>query len=105
MQVIKMRMGDEDQVDRWQVVDLYARLAQALQHKKPAGEVGINNYIFAAHLQKKSRMPDEGDAHLPIRDEFRLMRFPNHGSHSRMPYQPAKVPGSLAQSGIFERLF
>ena len=50
VQVIEVRVRDEYQIDGRQITNLYARLAQSFQHKKPAREVGIDNYVLSAHL-------------------------------------------------------
>ena len=105
MQVIKMRMRDKHQVNRRQVVDLNSRFSQPLQHEQPARKVGIDEDIFSADLQKEAGMPNKGHAHLPVGNEFGLMRLPLARSDRGVPDQLAKSSGSFAKSGILQGLF
>jgi hypothetical protein len=66
VQMIEVRVRDQNQVDRRQVLNLHPRLTQSFQHKQPAREVRVDQNIFPANLQKKTRMTDKGHAHLTI---------------------------------------
>lgn len=105
MQVIEVRMCDQHKIDGWKIVNLNARLAQALENKKPAGEIGIDYNILAAHLQKEAGMTNKRDAHLAVRNEDWPVRFAGRRRHSRMAYQASKLRGTLAQRRIFKGLF
>jgi hypothetical protein len=43
MQMIKVRMSYQDKINRGQVAYSQSGTPQALEHKKPAGEVGVND--------------------------------------------------------------
>jgi hypothetical protein len=62
MQVIEVRVRYQYQVNRGQVAYSQSGTPQALEHEKPAGEVGINDHILRAHLNKKAGVADEGYA-------------------------------------------
>ena len=62
MQMIEVRVRDQDKVNRGQIAYSQSGTPQALQHEKPAGEVGINDHILRAHLHKKAGVADEGYA-------------------------------------------
>ena len=68
VQVIEVRVGDQHQIDRRQIAQLHARLAQPLQHEQPAREVGIDQHILPAHLHEKAGVADEGDAEFAVAD-------------------------------------
>src|SRR6266581_1737563 len=56
VQVVKMRMGHQHQVDRWQIVDTEAWFSNALQKKQPAREIRVNQDAPPAHLHKERCM-------------------------------------------------
>jgi hypothetical protein len=104
MQVIEVRMGDQNQIDRWKVIDFDARLSQALKHKQPSGKIGINDNVLASYLQKEAGMPNERHAHLAVRNQHRPVRLAGRRSHGGVANQASKLPGTLAQSRIFQGL-
>src|SRR5579859_6530740 len=63
VQVVEMRMGDEHQINRRQIPDPYSRLAQSFQYKQPAREIRVDDNVLATHLDKKTGMANEGQAH------------------------------------------
>src|ERR1700689_5359402 len=75
MQVIEVRMGDEDEVCRRQVAQVQSGLAQTLEHEEPARKIRIDDDILSADLQEETRMSDEGDAELAISDEGGFVRL------------------------------
>src|SRR5260221_5110631 len=103
--MIEMRVRDQHQIDRRKVSDPQAGLAQALQHKKPAGEIGIDDDIFAAYLQEKTGMAYEGHAHLPVGRQDRTVGFARPRRHHRVAHQVAELLGAAAQRRILERIF
>lgn len=68
MQVIKVSVGHQHQIDGWQVMHLHAGPAQPFQHEQPAGKVGIDDDALSAHLDKKAGVTDECDTQLSIAD-------------------------------------
>lgn len=103
--MIEVSMGNQNHIDWRKVVDFYAGLPKPFQYEKPAGEVGINDNILATNLQEETGVSDEGYAHLPVRNQHRAMRLAGGGSQGGVPHQASKLPGTLAQRRIFERLF
>jgi len=55
-------MGEENGVDGWEMPDTGARTAHAVYEDEPVGEDGIDEEIEPGELEKKRRVPDEGDA-------------------------------------------
>ena len=105
MQVVEVRMRDQYQIHRRKIINFDAGLPQALEHEQPPGEIGINDNIFASHLEKKAGMTDKGHAHLAIGHQYWPMRFAGRGRHGRVANQASELPGTLAQRGIFQGLF
>ena len=101
VQVIEVRMGDEDEVCRRQVAQVQSGLAQTLEHKEPAGKIRIDDDILSADLQEETRMSDEGDAELAISDEGGFVRLAGTRCDRGMPHQASELAGTLAQSPIF----
>src|ERR1019366_6443825 len=73
MQVIEVRVRHQDEVHRRQVAQVQSRLTQALKNEEPAREVGIDDDVLAANLQKKTGVPDEGDAEFAVRSHLRFV--------------------------------
>ena len=64
IEVIKMRVGDEHQVDRRQFVQVETRLTDALDHLQPLGPVGIDEEAVSVNLDQERCVADPGDSHL-----------------------------------------
>src|SRR5450432_2888222 len=54
VQMIKVGMGHEHEVNRRQIAYLQARLPQALQDEKPLRKIGIDDHILTSHLNEKT---------------------------------------------------
>lgn len=102
MQVVKMRVSDEDNVDRREIAQLNSGLAQPLENKKPARKIGIDDNIFAADLEKEAGVADESDAHLSVGHELWAVSFAGERTDGGMAHQTAKGACTLTQSRIFE---
>ena len=59
VQVVKVGMRDQHQVDRRKVAQSHSRLPQPFQHKQPARKIGIDNDVLAADLDEKAGVADE----------------------------------------------
>ena len=79
MQMVKVRVRDQNVIDRRQVFDPHARAAKPFQEKKPAGEVGIDQYVLSSGLEKKSRVADEGHSQIAVLGEYRPMYLSQSG--------------------------
>ena len=66
VQVIKVRVRHQDKIHRRQVAQVQSRLTQALEDEQPAREVGIDDDVLSANLQKEAGVSDEGDAELAV---------------------------------------
>ncbi len=59
MQVVKVGVGDEYGVYRWEIFDSKTWPPQAFQDEKPSGENGINDEVPAAELNEEAGMTYE----------------------------------------------
>ena len=50
VQMVEVGMGDQNQINRWQIAYLQPRLPQALEDEKPARKIGIDQNILLADL-------------------------------------------------------
>ena len=71
--MIEVRVRNQNEINGRKIWNSDPGLPQSLKHKKPTGEVRINDYVFAAHLQEKSGVADERQPHAAVGDEYRLM--------------------------------
>src|ERR1019366_9464862 len=101
MQVIEMRVRYQDNIHRRQVAQVQSRLAQAFENEEPALEVGIDDDVLSANLQKKAGVSDEGDAEFAVRSQLRFVSFSGARCDRGTPHQARELTGSLAQRGIF----
>ena len=54
MQMIEVRVRNQDCVDGGQIAQAKTRSPQSLQNKNPLREVRINDKVFSTDLQKKA---------------------------------------------------
>lgn len=64
MEVIKMGMGDEDEIDGGEVVVEKTSVTEAADHEEPVGPVWIDEDIGLRSLQKKRGVANPGEADL-----------------------------------------
>jgi len=69
VEVIKMRMGYQHQIDLRQMMQLDSRLLQPLDHLQPFRPIRIDQDIAIVCLNEKGGVPDPGDAKF-IRPDF-----------------------------------
>ena len=102
MQVIEVRVRYQHNIHGRQVAQVQSGLAQAFENEEPAREVGIDDDVLSADLEKKAGVPDEGDAQLAVRNQLRFVSLPGAGCDRGMSHQARERAGSLAQRGIFQ---
>ena len=64
VEMIEMRVGQQHQVNRWQVLDSQAGPLDSFEQEEPVGEVGINQHVQIGELDEKRGVADPGDGHL-----------------------------------------
>src|SRR5579871_478148 len=102
MKMIKVRVSDQNQINRRKIFDLHTGLAQSLQNKQPSGEVWIHNDVLPAHLNKKGRMANERQPEFAVGHEARLVSLAGTGSNDGVLHQPPESRSTLAQRGGIE---
>jgi len=65
VEMIKMGMSDENEVDGGKMVVGESGVAEAANDKKPVGPVGIDKNVAMGSLNQKGGVADPGDADLP----------------------------------------
>src|SRR2546430_17667648 len=105
MQMIKVRVGHQDYINRGQVAQPNSRFAQPFQNKKPTGEVRIDHYILPAHLHKKAGVTNEGEAQFAIRHQLWFVGFADAWSDDRVPYATTEIAGPPAERRILQSCF
>ena len=103
MQVIEVRVRHQHNIHWRQIAQIQSRLPQALQNEQPAREVGIDDDVLSANLQKKTGVADEGDAEFAIRNQFRFVGLTGARGDGGMPHQAGELAGAFAQRSIFQR--
>src|SRR5579862_1560246 len=102
MQMIKVSMCDQDEVESGKIPELHARFPNPLQDKEPARKIGIDDDVLATDLDKKAGVSDEGESELAVCDQSWLVCFSSARRDSRMTHQPSERPGSLAKCWVLE---
>ena len=93
VKVIEMGMGDQNKVDRGQVVLRQAGMAEPANHEKPVGPVRVDENVGLRGLNEKGGMADPGDAKLPF------FEFRKHGWHPVSLAAPAGEEGGQKHIG------
>ena len=65
VEVVKMGVRYQHQVDRRQIVNLDARVLDALDHLQPLRPIGVDQHAVLGCLDEKGRMPDPRNGDLP----------------------------------------
>ena len=102
VQVVEVGVGHQHQVNGGQVAHSQTGLPQPLEDEEPAREIGVDDNILAAHLEKKTRMTDESHAQLAVGHQLRLVGAAGAGSDRGAAHQAAELPGAVAQSAILK---
>lgn len=63
--MIEMRVRNQNEVNRGNISQANPGLAQSLEQEKPGREVGVDQHVLIAHLQKKTGVANECNAQLP----------------------------------------
>ena len=98
MQVIKMSVGNQNQIDRGQVADHQTRPTQALEDEEPGSKIGVNQNVLAANLDKEACMANKGDRQFAVSGEDRLVTFSRARGDGGVPNQTSKLPRSSPES-------
>src|ERR1039457_4710920 len=101
MEMIEVRVRNQHDIHWRQFAQIQSRLTQTLQNEKPAREVGIDDDVLSANLQKKTGVPDKGHAELAIRSQGCLMGLARTRRDHGMAHQASKLPRTLTQRPIF----
>lgn len=64
VKVIKMSVGDKNEVDRGKLVMFDSCVAKAAHHQKPIGPVGVDENISVRPLNEEGGMPNPSDGNL-----------------------------------------
>ena len=65
VEMIEVRVGEQHQVNGWQMFDFQPGTSDSLNQKQPVGKVWINQNVQIRELNQKGRVADPGDCHLP----------------------------------------
>ena len=87
MQVIEVSMCHQHRINRGQVHDTQAGVAQALQDEKPSRKVRIDNDVLATDLYEEAGMANEGDPELSMTGKHGFASQPRSGGYDRVPNQ------------------
>src|SRR5579862_264507 len=105
VQMIKVRVGHQNDIGSGQVANLNSGLSQTLQHEKPARKVRIDDDVLAAYLQEKTGVPDEGDAHLSVTDQCWFVSLARSRAYGGVSHQPPECASAFTKSRIFQARF
>src|SRR3981189_743269 len=101
MQVIEMGVRHQNYIHRRQIPHMQAWLSYPFQKKQPARKVRVDDDALPPDLQEEAGMPDEGDTHLPVVYELRLVGSSCSWGDGGVAYQSRKVAGPFAECRIF----
>ena len=102
MQMVKVSVRYQHQVDWGQVADVNSRLSQALQHEQPARKVRIDQNVLPANLDEKTGVSNEGDSKLPIGNQSWFVDLAGTWRDNGMPHQSTKLARTSLQGSILD---
>ena len=66
IEMVEVGVGDEDQIDRWEVMVGKSSMAQPADHEKPVGPVRVDQNVSLVALNEEGGMTDPCDADLSL---------------------------------------
>ena len=66
MEVIEVRVGEQDEVDGRQIFYAEPGSLEALEQEEPVGEVGVDDGVEPLELHQERRMPNPGQCELVV---------------------------------------
>lgn len=102
VQVVKVGVGHQHNVNGRQIAKLHTRLPQSLQNEEPARKIWIDNHVLPTDLDKKAGVSNESEAHLSIAYQRWLVGFAGPGNDCRMAHQAAEGAGTFPKSRVLE---
>jgi hypothetical protein len=105
VQVIEVRVRDQDKIDGRQIAHPQAGAAQPFKHEKPARKIGIDEHAASANLHEKTGMTDKRNAEISIAGQARSVRLAAPRGDGGVAHQARKLCRAFAQSRIAKRLF
>jgi len=94
MKMIKVGVRDEHDIHRRKIAQAQPGPTKSFQNEKPAGKVGIDNYVHPADLQEEAGVADKRDTQIAICNQLRLMGLAGARGDSRVSHQSGKLSSS-----------
>src|SRR5260370_31496012 len=103
--MVKVCVRDQHRINRRQIFDPYARMAETLKNKQPAGKIRINQNIPSADLNQKAGMSNKCDSQFLLGNRYGFMAFAVARGQGRVLYNAPELAGLFSQSDIQHALF
>src|SRR5260370_42278036 len=98
--MVKVCVRDQHRINRRQIFDPYARMAETLKNKQPAGKIRINQNIPSADLNQKAGMSNKCDSQFLLGNRYGFMAFAVARGQGRVLYDAPELAGLFSQSDI-----
>ena len=87
VEMIEMRMCQEDDINRREMLDTQAGAFDALEQEQPIGKIRVNQHVQIRELHQERGVPDPSQGHLaPFQlGEHRPAMLPNAPRQERFP--------------------
>src|SRR5260370_8600805 len=95
--MVKVCVRDQHRINRRQIFDPYARMAEALKNKQPAGKIRINQNIPSADLNQKAGMSNKCDSQFLLGNRYGFMPFAVARGQGRLLYDAPELAGLSSQ--------
>src|SRR5438132_13019999 len=100
MKMIEMRMGQQHEINRRQVLDFQSAAFDSFEKKQPVGEVGIYQDVQIRELHQERGVADPRHSHLP-RDQLWKRGLPMLSGSTRQQSFPHHLPKKSARVEMF----
>jgi hypothetical protein len=81
MQVIEVRVRNQNEIDGRKVGNAKARTAKPLQYEEPPGEIRIDQHTLSSNLYEEAGMTDKSDAQFSVGGEAWFVSLPRPRSN------------------------
>src|ERR1700733_16139507 len=66
VEMIEGRVGQQHQVDRWQVLDFHTGSLEPFQQEKPVRKIRVDEHVEIVELDEERSVADPGDGHFTV---------------------------------------
>ena len=91
IEMIHMRMGEQDEIDRRQILQQHAGMTLTAQQNQSLRKHRIDQHLAPIDLQEERGVPDKGHSQLVFGDQLDRMGSSHHRLFMALAHQPQEL--------------